>query len=80
LRGSAAGEWQCALKLLELPEQDVWREWQSSVHRGTAPNRMLDIDFTDLTQLRQTPENSLADLQPELRYDIAQRLLAADTE
>jgi hypothetical protein len=75
----AAGEWQCALKLLELPEQDVWQERQSSVHR-TSPSRMLDIDFTDLTRLRQTLESSLADLPPELRFDIAQRLLDADTE
>ena len=44
-----AGEWECAMKLLEVPEQDVWQEWQSSVHRGTSPNRILDIDFMDLT-------------------------------
>jgi hypothetical protein len=75
----AAGEWQCALKLLELPEQDVWQEWQSSVHR-TSPSRMLDIDFMDLSGLRQTLERSLGDLPPELRYDIARRLLDTDTE
>ena len=76
----AAGEWQCALKLLDLQEQDVWQEWQSSVHRGTAPNRMADLDFNDLSRLRQTLERSLSDLTPELRYDIARRLFDADME
>ena len=75
----AAGEWQCALKLLELPEQDVWQKWQASVHR-TRPSRMLDIDFMDLSGLRQTLERSLADLPPELRFDIARRLFEAAKE
>jgi len=73
-----AGEWECAMRLLELPQQDVWQEWQSSTR--TAPNRMVDIDFTDLTRLRQTLESSLADLPPELRWKIARQLLDADTE
>ena len=67
------------MRLLELPEQDVWQEWQSSVHR-TSPSRMLDIDFMDLSRLRQTLENSLGDLPPELRQTIARRLLEADTD
>ena len=74
----AAGDWECALKLLELPEHDVWQEWQS--HRGTGPKSMIDIDFTDLTRMRQTLERSLADLPPELRWKIAQQLLESDTD
>ena len=75
----AAGEWQYVVKLLELTEQDVLEGWQSNVHR-TSPTRMLDIDFTDLSRVRQTLERSLSDLPPELRYDIARRLLDADME
>ena len=51
------GEWECALKLLELPEQDQWQEWQSSVQRGISPNRMRDIDFMDVTGMRQKLTN-----------------------
>jgi hypothetical protein len=72
------GEWECALKLLELPEQDQWQEWQSSVQRGISPNRMRDIDFNDVTGMRQKLTSSLAHLPPELRSDIAKQLLAAD--
>jgi hypothetical protein len=72
------GEWECALKLLELPEQDQWQEWQSSVQRGISPNRMRDIDFMDVTGMRQKLTSSLAHLPLELRSDIAKQLLAAD--
>jgi hypothetical protein len=73
-----AGEWECALKLLELPGQNVWQEWQSSVQLGTSPNRMHDIDFRDLTSMRQKLTSSVADLPPELRWEIARQLFAAD--
>ena len=46
---------------------------------GTGPNRVLDIDFTNLTLLRETLSSSLAGLPPELRWNIARQLLAADT-
>ena len=75
----AAGGWQCAQKLLELPEQKVRQEWQSSVHWGRGLNRMLDIGFKDLTLLRETLSSSLAGLPPELRWNIARQLLAAGT-
>jgi len=39
------------------------------------PNRMLDIDFRDLTGMRQTLTGSLAKLPPELRWKIAEQLL-----
>jgi hypothetical protein len=58
------GEWECALKLLELPEQDQWQEWQSSVQRGISPNRMRDIDFMDVTGMRQKLTSSIAHLPP----------------
>jgi hypothetical protein len=74
-----AGEWQSALKLLEEPrEQDVWQEQQSTGRSGRGPTGRIDFALTGLTRLRQTLSVSLADLVPELRFDIARRLLAAD--
>lgn len=72
----AAGEWQSALKLLEPRERDLWLEQQSVEHRCVRPNRVV----SDLTQVRKTLENSLGGLPPELRYDIARRLLDADID
>ena len=36
--------------------------------------------FVDLTRLRQTFESSLADLPPELRWQIARKAAATDAE
>ena len=47
----AAGEWQCALKLLERPDGDTWQELQSIEHRSA--KRVIDIDLTDLTRTRE---------------------------
>ena len=70
----AAGEWQCALKLLELPQKDVWPTLQSIERRGA--KRVIDIDLRDLTRTRET---LVAAVPPELRWKIARQLLAADT-
>ena len=75
-----AGEWECAMKLLELPEQDPLKEWESNGPRATGLIRELDIDFRNLPLLRQTFSRSLADLPPELRWDIPQKLIEADAE
>ena len=71
-----AGDWECALELLELPAQDVLPAWQSMGHRSTSTNALIDIDLAD-QRLRQRIFNSLADL-PELRCKIAEKLVAAD--
>ena len=76
----AAGDWQCALELLEQGEGDVWHQRELIEHWRAGTSGLIDIDFRDLTRLRQTLENSLADLPPELRWTIARRLLEADTE
>jgi hypothetical protein len=76
----AAGEWQCALRLLERRDLDVRQEQQLIKQRGADPNGRIDLGIMGLTRLRQTLERSLSDLPPELRYDIARRLLEADTE
>jgi hypothetical protein len=74
-----AGEWQSALKLLAEPqEQDVWQEQQSMGRSDRGPTGRIGFALTGLTRLRQTLSVSLADLPAELRFDIAQRLLAAD--
>jgi len=70
----AAGEWQCALKLLERQQCDRCRTWRPAL------GELLDFPLTNLTRLRQTFERSLGALPEELRFDIAQRLLAADSE
>ena len=70
----AAGEWQCALKLLERQQCDRCRAWRPK------PRDLLDIASTNLTGLRQTLERSLGALPGELRYDIARQLLAADSD
>jgi len=70
----AAGEWQCALKLLERRLCDRCRAWRPE------PRDLLDIPFTDLTRLRHTLERSLGAPPEELRFDIAQQLLAAESE
>jgi len=72
-----AGDWECALKLMELPEEAALQEWQS-IDRSTGPNRRIDIDLTDMVQVRQAVESSLGDLPPERRWEIARKLLAAD--
>lgn len=64
------------MRLLDLPEQDVLKEWQRQ--RGTGSNQNLDIYFADLTLLRQTLDVSLAEVPPELQWKIAEKLLAAD--
>ena len=69
----AAGKWQCALKLLERQRCDRCPSWRPE------PREVFDIPFTDLTRLRQTLKRSLGALPDELRFDIAQRLLATDT-
>ena len=76
----AAGEWQCALQLLERRDLDARQEKQLIEHWGADPNGRIDLGVMGLTRLRQTLERSLSDLPPELRYDIARRLLEADTE
>ncbi|SPE38918.1 hypothetical protein SBA6_970013 [Candidatus Sulfopaludibacter sp. SbA6] len=58
----AAGDGQCALRLLERRDPDVWQEQQLIEHWGAGPNGMIDIGFTDLTRLRQTLQSSLAGL------------------
>lgn len=72
-RRLAAGEWQCALKLLEHQRCDRCRAWRPG------PGELLDIPFTDLTRLRQTLERSLGALPEALRFNIAHQLLAADS-
>ena len=72
-----AGDLECALKLMELPEEAALQEWQS-IDRSTGPNRRIDIDLTDMVQVRQAVESSLGDLPPERRWEIARKLLAAD--
>jgi hypothetical protein len=69
----AAGEWQCALKLLERQQCHRCRAWRPEARD------LLDIRFTDLSRLRQTLERSLGSLPEEQRFDIAQQLLAADS-
>jgi hypothetical protein len=74
-----AGEWQSALRLLEEPSELArWQEQQSNGRSRRDPNGRIDFGLTGLTRLRQTLSVSLADLPPELRFDIAQQLLAAD--
>ena len=68
----AAGEWQCALKLLERQRCDRCRDWRPE------PRERLDSRFTDLGHLRETLERSLGALPDELRFDIARRLLLAE--
>jgi len=41
---------------------------------------MINVGFRDLTQLHKTLRDSIADLPPELRFDIAKQLLAADKD
>jgi hypothetical protein len=69
----AAGEWQCALKLLEIQQCHRCRAWRPE------PRDLLDIPFRDLTRLRRTLARSLGALPEEQRFDIARQLLAADT-
>jgi hypothetical protein len=76
----AAGEWQCAMQLLERRDLDARQEQQLIEHWGADPSGRIDLGVMGLTRLRQTLERSLSDLPPELRYDIARRLLEADTE
>ena len=78
----AAGDWQSALTLLDGREWDVWLERYLIEQRSVGPNGPNDIfaaGFTDLTRLRQSLADSLADLAPELRWTIARRLLTAGT-
>jgi hypothetical protein len=72
----AAGEWQSALKLLEPRERGLWQKRQSVGHGSLRPKRVR----IDLTQMRETLDKSLGGLPEELRYDIARRLLEADTD
>ena len=64
----AVGEWECALMLLELPEQAVLRAWQSIVCRRRDSPPIIDIDFADITRMNQRVTNSLAHLPPEKRF------------
>jgi len=73
-----AGEWKFAMRLLDLPEQDVLKEWQGH-RRSTSPNRWLDTYSRNPTLWRQALDKTLAEVAPELRFEIAQRLFAADT-
>jgi hypothetical protein len=72
----AAGEWQSALKLLEPGERDLWLKRQAVEHGIPRPKRVR----MDLTQVRETLDKSLGGLPEELRYDIARRLMEADTD
>ena len=72
----AAGEWQSGLQLLEPGERDLWLKRQAVEHGSLRPKRVR----MDLTQVRETLEKSLGGLPEELRYDIARRLLDADTD
>jgi hypothetical protein len=69
----AAGEWQSALKLLEPRERDLWLKRQSVEPGSLRPKRVR----MDLTQMRETLDQSLGGLPPELRYDIARQLMEA---
>jgi hypothetical protein len=69
----AAGEWQCALKLLVRQQCDRCRAWRPE------PRDLLGIAPPNLTGLRQTLESSLGALPAELGFEIAQQLLAADS-
>ena len=68
----AAGEWQCALKLLARQHCDRCRTWRPE------PRDLIDIPFTGLTRLRQMLGPSLGALPDELRFEIAHQLLATD--
>ena len=70
----AAGEWQCALKLLERQQCDVCRDCHPD------PRDWTSVDLTDLSSMRLALSNSLGGLPWEVRADIAQKLLAADAE
>jgi hypothetical protein len=76
----AAGDWQCALKLLEQGQGDAGHGRELIEHWRAGTNGLIDIGFRGLTRIRQTLESSLADLPPELRWTIARRMLEADTE
>jgi hypothetical protein len=76
----AAGDRQCALELLDAGERDVRKERCLIDLWAAGQSRMIGVHTMDLTRLRQTLENSLAELTPELRQTIARRLLDADTD
>ena len=74
----AAGDWECALQLLEQEEADLRRElierWKAS------KNGLIALDLTDNTRLHRTVLSSVAELPEELRWKIARKLLEADTK
>jgi len=70
------GNWQSALKLLEPQERQLWEQRQSIERRRGGRTTTI----MGLTRLRQTLEISLTDLPAAQRWDIAQQLIAADTE
>ena len=74
----AAGDWQCALELLEQEEEHLRRKLIENWTAGR--DDLIALDFTDLTQLHRTIESSLAGLAPELRWKIARKLLEANTK
>jgi hypothetical protein len=75
----AAGDWQSALLLLDGREHEAWKERYVMEQRTACPNDTIPALLTDLTRLRETLERSLAGLAPGLRYEIARRLMEADT-
>ena len=72
-----AGEWELALKWLDMPETELFREWRALKREDIDE---IDIDFPDLAQMRQALNTSLAGVRWDVRETIARKLLAAGSK
>ena len=69
-----AGEWELALRWLDMPETEVLRQWRALKREDIGE---IDIDFPDLAQMRQALNASLAGVTWDTRETIARKLLGA---
>jgi hypothetical protein len=74
----AAGDWQCALELLEQGEGDLRHQRELIDNWRAGKNGLIDLDLTDRSQLHRTIQSSLGDLPQEIESKIAEKLIEAD--